>query len=183
MMGNDRGKKRNDGPRINGMIRVPEIRLIGDDGHQYGVVSISEANRIAEQVGLDLVEVSPDASPPVVKLIDYGKYKYLIQKKANESKKKQATVVIKELQFRPNIEAHDLEVKLKRAEKFLLDGDKVKLMMQFRGREMAYQEAGLEKFKIIIQSIVDKTEAIVESEPKIMGNRIFAMIASGKKGR
>jgi translation initiation factor IF-3 len=103
------------------------------------------------------------------------------QKKANEAKKKQAVVVVKEIQFRPNIETHDLEVKLKRAEKFLGEGDKLKLVMQFRGREMAYQAAGLEKFKVIIADICEKYHGVVESEPKIMGNRIFSMVAPSKK--
>ena len=146
-----------------------------------GVVSFDEALRIAHDQGLDLVEVSPNSKPPVVKCIDYGKFKYLQQKKANEAKKKQAVVVVKEIQFKPNIEIHDLEVKLKRAEKFLGGGDKLKLVMQFRGREMDYQAAGLEKFKVIIGDICEKYHGLVESEPKIMGNRIYSMVAPSKK--
>ena len=166
---------------MNRQIRVSEVRLIAEDGEPLGVVVTTEALRIAEERGLDLVEVSPNAKPPVAKLIDYGKYKYLQQKKANEAKKKTATVVLKEIQFRPNIEIHDLNVKLKRAEKFLGEGDKLKLVMQFRGREMAYQKAGLLKFKDIIKTICDSWDGILESEPKIMGNRIFAMVAPSKK--
>jgi translation initiation factor IF-3 len=123
-----------------------------------------------------LVEVSPSAKPPVVKLVDYGKFKYLQQKKANEAKKKQAVIQLKEIQFRPNIEAHDLETKLKKAEKFIGQGDKVKMVMQFRGREMAYRDAGLNKFKAIIKK-VEEFGAQMESEPKFMGNRIITIVA------
>jgi len=169
------------GPRVNERIRVPEIRLIGDDGHQYGVVSIDEGRRISKEVGLDLVEVSPNARPPVVKLIDYGKYKYQAQKKAAEAKKKQATVTLKEIKLRPGIDSHDLNVKLKKVHKFLGSGDKVKLLMQFRGREMAHFDLGFDKFKEILAQIVQETEAVVEAEPKRMGNRVHAMLAPSKK--
>lgn len=137
---------------------------------------MSEARRIAEEQGLDLVEVSPNANPPVVKVVDYGKYKYLLQKKANEAKKKQVVIQLKEIQFRPNIETHDLETKLKRAEKFIGQGDKVKMVMQFRGREMAYRDAGMEKFANIIKK-VEEFGAAVESEPKFMGNRVITIMA------
>jgi translation initiation factor IF-3 len=116
----------------------------------------------------------------VVKLIDYGKFKYEQQKKANEAKKKQAIVQLKEIQFRPNIEHHDLETKLKRAEKFLSQGDKIKMVMQFRGREMAYREAGLEKFKSIVEQ-VEQMGSQVESPVKMMGNRIITIVAPTKK--
>lgn len=179
-----RGKKEfgssTKGPRINESIRVAECRLLGDDGTAYGVVSLQEARRIADEVGLDLVEVSPNAKPPVVKIIDYGKYKYTLQKKAADAKKKQHVSLLKELQFRPNIEIHDLETKLKRAYKFLDDGDKLKLVMQFRGREMAYKDLGLDKFKVIIQKI-ELYGALVESPPKFMGTRVIAILASTKK--
>lgn len=141
---------------------------------------MDKARQIAEEVGLDLVEVSPTAKPPVVKLIDYGKFKYMLQKKENEARKKSAVIQLKEIQFRPNIEAHDLETKLKRAEKFLEQGDKVKMVMQFRGREMAYKEAGMEKFRSIIKT-VEEYGATVESEPKFMGNRVITIVAPDKK--
>lgn len=144
------------------------------------MVSIHEARRISEEESLDLIEVSPNAEPPVVKLMDYGKYKYQAQKKLNEAKKKQVVIDIKELKFRPNIEKHDLEVKLKKVEEFLSEGDKVKLLMQFRGREIAYSEMGMAKFKEIITATIG-LGAVVESEPKMMGNRIIALIAPGKK--
>lgn len=154
--------------------------MLGEEGKQYGVISIHEARRISEEEGLDLIEVSPNAEPPVVKLMDYGKYKYQAQKKLNEAKKKQVVIDIKELKFRPNIEKHDLEVKLKKVEEFLSEGDKVKLLMQFRGREIAYSEMGMAKFKEIIAATIG-LGAVVESEPKMMGNRIIALIAPGKK--
>lgn len=139
-----------------------------------------EAQKIADDAGMDLVEVSPNAKPPVVKVIDYGKFKYEQQKKANEAKKKTVTVQLKEIQFRPNIEKHDLDTKLKKAEKFLAQSDKVKLVMQFRGREMAYRDAGMEKFKGIIEQVA-AFGALVESEPKMMGNRIITIMAPDKK--
>lgn len=154
--------------------------MIGDEGTQYGVVSMVEAQRIAEEQGLDLVEVSPTAKPPVVKIIDYGKFKYVQQKKANEAKKKTATVQLKEIQLRPNIESHDLDTKLKRAYKFLDQGDKIKMVLQFRGREMAYRDNGMKKFRGIIEK-VEEYGAVLESEPKFMGNRIIAILASAKK--
>jgi len=120
------------------------------------------------------------AKPPVVKIIDYGKYKYEQQKKAAEAKKKQVIVQLKEIQFRPNIETHDFETKLKRAEKFIAQGDKVKMVMQFRGREMAYKDQGLDKFKGIISN-VEELGAIVESPIKMMGNRAITILAPSKK--
>lgn len=154
--------------------------MLGDDGTQYGVVSMAEARRLSDEHGLDLVEISPTAQPPVVKLIDYGKYKYELQKKAQEAKKKQIVVNLKEVQLRPNIETHDLQVKLNQCNKFLEQGDKIKISMQFRGREMAYKDAGMEKFKTIVEQIVEMGAA-VEAEPKLMGNRIIAILASTKK--
>ena len=151
-----------------------------EDGTAYGVVSLDEARKLREETGLDLVEVSPNAKPPVVKLIDYGRYKYDQQKKANEQKKKQAKTLLKEIQFRPNIEQHDLDTKLKRAEKFLHQSEKVKMVMQFRGREMAHRDQGFEKFKGIIE-MVEKLGAVVESPPKMMGNRIITILSPDKK--
>lgn len=141
---------------------------------------MSEARRISDEVGLDLVEVSPTAQPPVVKLIDFGKYKYELQKKAQEAKKKQIVIQLKEVQFKPNIDIGDLKTKLNNCQKFIDDGDKIKCSMQFRGREMSYRDAGMEKFKGIIEQIV-AMGAVVESEPKMMGNRIIAILASTKK--
>jgi translation initiation factor IF-3 len=142
---------------------------------------MAQARLISQDRGLDLVEVSPGANPPVVKLIDFGKFKYQMQKKAAEAKKKQAVTELKEIKFRPNIEQHDLEVKLKKIYEFLEDGDKVKLLLQFRGREMAHKELGFDKFNSIITMIKEASGATVESEPKLMGNRITAMVAPTKK--
>jgi translation initiation factor IF-3 len=172
--------RREKGPRINENIRLSEMRLLGEDGTAYGVVSLEEARRLRQETGLDLVEVSPNAKPPVVKLIDYGRVKYDAQKKANEQKKKQAKTLLKEIQFRPNIEAGDLDTKMKRAERFLHQSDKVKMVMQFRGREMAHRDSGFDKFKNII-SLVEKLGAIVESPPKMMGNRIITILSPDKK--
>ncbi len=154
--------------------------MIGDDGTQYGVISMLDARRIAMDAALDLIEVSPNANPPVVKLMDYGKYKYQLQKKESEAKKKQAVIQVKEIKFRPNIEKHDLEVKLKKAKEFLDEGDKIKMLMQFRGREMAHSDLGMAKFKEIIKEVV-ALGGIIESNAKMMGNRVIAMIGSSKK--
>ena len=140
------GKGREKGPRVNEDIRAREVRLITENGDLLGVMSLEDAFLRKDEFGLDLVEVSPNAKPPVVKLIDFGKYKYNLQKKANEAKKKTTTAQLKEIQFRPNIEAHDLETKLKRAKKFLWQGDKVKMVMHFRGREMATKRSVLKNF-------------------------------------
>lgn len=160
---------------------MAEIRLLGDDGTQYGVMTIEEAKRISLEHGLDLVEVSPTAKPPVVKLIDFGKFKYQQQKKAAEAKKKQTVIQLKEIKLRQNIEKHDLDTKLKNIYKFLDNGDKVKLLMQFRGREMAHKDLGIQKFKAIIKQIVDAKSAVVEDEPKLMGNRVIALVSPFKK--
>ena len=132
-----------DGPRVNENIDVPEVRLIGADGENIGVVSVQEAIQKSEEVGLDLVEISPNASPPVCKILDLGKFKYELQKKRNEAKKKQKVIDVKEIKLRPNIEDHDYEVKMRSMHRFLLDGDKVKITMRFRGREMNHQEIGV----------------------------------------
>src|SRR5690606_23021784 len=154
---------------------------IGDGEKQYGVVSLRRALEIAEEVGLDIVEVSPNAKPPVAKLIDYGKFKYQQQKKLSEAKKKQVKILLKEVKFRPGIDVHDLQVKLKHVFKFLEQGDKVKLLMQFRGREMAHKELGLGKFNEIIANIQAEAGAVIESPMKMMGNRAICMIAPNKK--
>lgn len=143
-------------------------------------MGLSKAFDIANEQGLDLVEVSPNAKPPVVKLIDYGKFKYQQQKKQSEAKKKQVTITVKEVKFRPAIDIHDLNVKLKNVFKFLGQGDKVKMLMQFRGREMAHKDIGLDKFKEIINQVIEETDAVVESPMKMMGNRAIAMLAPSK---
>lgn len=144
-------------------------------------MTIEKAREISNEQGLDLVEVSPNAKPPVVKLIDYGKFKYQQQKKIAEAKKKQVTIQVKEVKFRPAIDTHDLNVKLKNVFRFLDQGDKVKMLMQFRGREMAHKHIGLDKFKEIIANVVEESGGVVEAPLKMMGNRAIAMVAPAKK--
>ena len=132
-----------DGPNVNERITVDEVRVVGPDGEMIGILKTDEAIAKAAEFGLDLVEVSPNAEPPVCKILDYGKFKYEEQKKRNEAKKKQKVIAIKEIKMRPGIDTHDYEVKMKAARKFLDNGDKVKVTIRFRGREMAHQDLGL----------------------------------------
>jgi translation initiation factor IF-3 len=166
-----------EGPRINDEIRVPQVRLIDDAGEMIGVMSAREALIRAYDVGLDLVEISPNAVPPVCKILDYGKYKYEQQKKANEARKKQKVVEIKEIKVRPNIDDHDYDVKMKQMKNFIGEGDKVKVTLRFRGREMAHQELGV---KVLERIRNDLTELVkVEQMPKLE-NRQMVMVVSPK---
>src|SRR5213079_2194732 len=133
---------RKDGPRINEEIRVREVHLIEKDGTNKGTVPIADALAAAQAAGLDLVEISPNANPPIVKILDYGKYKYQEQKKAAEARKKQKIVEIKEIKMRPSIDDHDYDVKMRAIRRFFEEGDKVKVTLRFRGRELAHQELG-----------------------------------------
>lgn len=167
-----------DGPRINSQIRVDKVRLVGADGEMVGIVSIREALAAADAAGLDLVEISPGAEPPVCKILDYGKYKYEMQKKANEARKKQKIIEVKELKLRPMIEDHDYQVKLRAARKFLEEGDKVKFTLRFRGRELSHQELGL---KILQRMKGDLTElSKIEQEPRMEGRQMVMMLSSNK---
>lgn len=159
---------------MNDKIRVPEIRLIDHEGENRGVVDPRDAIRMAEEVGLDLVEISPNANPPVCKIMDFGKFKYEQQKKQNEAKKKQRIIEIKEVKFRPNIDTHDYDVKMRNVTRFLEDGDKVKVTLRFRGREMAHQELGRE----VLERIAADTEGLgkVESMPKMEGRQMIMVI-------
>ena len=159
---------------INGQIRDREVRLIGADGEQKGVVSIQVAMRAAEEAGLDLVKIAPQAVPPVCKVLDYGKYKYELQKRKNEAKKKQKVVEVKELKLTPMIDTHDFEVKLKSARRFLEDGNKVKFTLKFRGREMSYQEQGLDVLNRIKEELASLGK--VEQEPKLEGKSMGMLI-------
>ena len=154
---------------------MPEIRLIDQDGENAGVVSPAAAMAMAEEVGLDLVEISPGASPPVCKIMDFGRFKYEQQKKAAEAKKKQKIIEIKEVKFRPNIDTHDYDVKMRSVTKFLGDGDKVKVTLRFRGREMAHQERGRE----LLTRIADDIEEIgkIEAMPKMEGRQMIMVVA------
>lgn len=173
---NNRPPKKDDGPRINEDITVDEVRLVDGDGEMQGVVSVAEAIKMAEEAGLDLVEVSPNASPPVCKILDHGKYKYEQQKKAAEARKKQKTVDVKEVKIRPGIEEHDYQVKMRNARKFLENGDKVKVTMRFRGREMAHQDIGMDLLKRMIEELADVGK--VDLEPKMEGRQIIMVLSS-----
>lgn len=164
-----------DGPRINREIKAKEVRLINYNGENLGVVSISEALSIAQDVGLDLIEISPQVTPPVCKVLDYGKYKYEMQKKKNEAKKNQKVVSIKELKLRPMIEAHDYEVKLKQAKKFLSQGDKVKFTMRYKGREMSANDMGKE----ILNKLIEDLEGLckVDAAPKAEGKQVYMIVS------
>ncbi len=152
-----------------------EVRLIDADGQNHGVVSKNEALELAREAGLDLVEVSPDANPPVAKILDYGKFKYQEQKKAAEARKKQKTVEVKEIKMRPNIDDHDYNVKMKSMERFFGEGDKVKVTLRFRGREMAHQQLGRE---LLLRVKADTEEiAKVESEPRLEGRQMVMVLA------
>lgn len=170
--------RESDGPRINREIKAKEVRLINYNGENLGVVSISEALKIAQEVGLDLIEVSPQVTPPVCKVLDYGKYKYEMQKKKNEAKKNQKVVNIKELKLRPMIDTHDYEVKVKQAKKFLEQGDKVKFTMRYKGREMSANDMGKE----ILNRLVEDLEGIgkVDSAPKLEGKQMFMIVSPAK---
>ena len=166
-----------EGPRINDEIRVPQVRLIDDAGEMIGVISAREALIRAYDVGLDLVEISPNAVPPVCKILDYGKYKYEQQKKANEARKKQKVVEIKEIKVRPNIDDHDYDVKMKQMKNFIGEGDKVKVTLRFRGREMAHQELGVKVLERIRSDLIELVK--VEQMPKLE-NRQMVMVISPK---
>lgn len=167
--------KNSDGPRINHEIRLERIRLIDEQGEMIGIVTTREALRRAEEASLDLVEISPNADPPVCKILDYGKYKFEQQKKAAEARKKQRTVEVKELQLRPMIGEHDYDVKLKAAKRFLEGGDKVKITLRFRGREMSHTEIGLELLRRMIGDVGEVAK--VDFEPKIEGRQVMMILA------
>ena len=164
-----------EGPRINDEIRVPQVRLIDDAGEMIGVMSAREALIRAYDLGLDLVEISPNAVPPVCKILDYGKYKYEQQKKANEARKKQKVVEIKEIKVRPNIDDHDYEVKMKQMKNFIGEGDKVKVTLRFRGREMAHQELGVKVLERIRNDLIELVK--VEQMPKLENRQMVMVVA------
>ena len=160
--------------RTNERITASEIRVISSTGEQLGILSIREALIRAEDEGFDLVEVSPDTKPPVCKIIDYGKLKYKVQKSKKEAKKKQKTIEVKEIKIRPGIDKHDYEVKLKALSKFIADGNKVKISMRFRGREMEHQNIGLNLLKKLTEEVSDY--AMVEIAPKAEGKQIMMIL-------
>lgn len=165
---------RETGPRVNDKIRAPEIRLIGADGENIGVVSPARALDLADEAGLDLVEISPNANPPVCKIMDFGKYKYEQQKRESEARKKQKVIEVKEVKFRPNTDTNDYDVKMRNVFKFLEHGDKVKVTLRFRGREMAHQELGRNLLERVAEDV--KLIGKIENMPKMEGRQMVMMI-------
>jgi translation initiation factor IF-3 len=165
---------RSAGPRVNEQVICTEIRLIGAEGENVGLITPENALDMATEVGLDLVEISPNAEPPVCKIMDFGKYKYEQQKKESEARKKQKTIEVKEIKFRPNTDTHDYEVKMRSVTKFLDNGDKVKITMRFRGREMAHQDLGRQ----LLERVSEDTKEIgkIDSIPKLEGRQIVMLI-------
>lgn len=165
--------------RTNSEINAPEIRLVGDEGEQLGIMSSRQALAMAEEAGLDLVEIAPLAKPPVCRLMDFGKFKYQEAKRAAEAKSKQKQIQVKEVKFRPGTDEGDYQIKLRNLNRFLLDGDKAKVTLRFRGREMAHQEFGmrlLERVKSDLEAV-----AVVEQFPKLEGRQLIMVLAPQKK--
>jgi translation initiation factor IF-3 len=164
-----------DGPRVNEEINTPQVRLVDQDGEMVGVVSIREALERAAQAGSDLVEVAPNAEPPVCKILDFGKYKYEEQKRRNEARKKQKVIEVKEIKLRPTIDDNDYGIKMKAMVRFIGEGDKVKVTLRFRGRELAHQDLGM---KVLIRVRDDLEEiAKVEQMPKMEGRQMVMVVA------
>jgi translation initiation factor IF-3 len=164
-----------DGPRVNQEILVPRVRLVDERGEMVGVVTRNEALQRATEAGLDLVEVAANADPPVVKILDFGKYKYEEQKRRNEARKKQKVIEIKEIKLRPGIDDHDYEVKMRSMLKFIEEGDKVKVTMRFRGRELAHQELGMN----VLMRVRDNLDKIakIEQHPRMEGRQMTMVLA------
>ena len=168
-------KPSKDGPAVNEEILSSQVRLILSSGENAGITDTQEAIQKATVEGLDLVEISPNADPPVAKIMDYGKYKYQAQKKKSEARKKQSVIVVKEIKIRPSIEEHDYQVKMRAMNRFINDGDKVKVTLRFRGREMAHQELGAK----ILDRVQEDLEAVakVEQFPKMEGRQVTMVFA------
>ncbi|WP_245571709.1 translation initiation factor IF-3 [Microvirga subterranea] len=165
-----------DGPRANRDIRgVREVQLIDESGQNKGVMPFLDALRLAEESGLDLVEIAPNSAPPVCKILDYGKYRFLEQKKAAEARKKQKTVEVKEVKLRPGIDDHDYDVKMRAMKSFFEEGNKVKITLRFRGREMAHQDLGLKVLDRVKSDVGDLAK--VEQEPNFEGRQVVMVLA------
>lgn len=164
---------------MNDEIRVPEVRLIGADGEQLGVVQVREALKLSEEAGFDLVEVSPEAKPPVCRIMDYGKFKFQMSKRKAAAKKKQKQIQIKEIKLRPATEEADYQVKLRNIAKFLEQGDKAKITIRFRGREMSHPELGTQLLQRMISDLGDA--CVVELNPKFEGRQIVMVLGPKKK--
>ncbi|MDP8958105.1 MAG: translation initiation factor IF-3 [Actinomycetota bacterium] len=165
--------------RVNDRIRANEVRVVAPDGTQVGVKRLEEALWLAEQLGLDLVEVAPQSSPPVCRLMDYGKWKYEQSVRQREARKKQTRTVIKEVKFKPKIDHHDFDVKRRRVEEFLGEGDKVKVTMMFRGREVTHPELGERLLRRLVKEVDDL--AVVEAEPRLEGRNMSMMLAPARR--
>ena len=165
------------GPRVNEQIEAEKVRVVNADGEMVGVISKEEGIEIAYEAGLDLVEVSPNADPPVCKVLDYGKFKYEAQKKANEARKKQKVIDVKEIKMRPGIDEHDYQVKMRSVRRFLDEGDKVKMTIRFRGREMAHQELGMKVLDRVREEVDELAK--VEQFPRTEG-RLMTMVIAPK---
>ncbi|OGO94194.1 MAG: translation initiation factor IF-3 [Coxiella sp. RIFCSPHIGHO2_12_FULL_42_15] len=163
--------------RVNNQIRVPEVRLIDQDGHQVGVVTIRSALQAAEEAGLDLVEISPNAKPPVCRIMDFGKYTFEQNKRRSAAKKKQKLIQVKEVKFRPATDVGDYNVKVRKIREFLERGDKVKISLRFRGREMQHRELGMELLNRIKTDLDNFT---VEQEPRLEGRQMTMVVVQGK---
>ena len=164
-----------EGPRVNDDITARLVRLVGADGEMMGVFKLDDALREADRSGLDLVEVSPNAEPPVCKILDYGRFKYEAQKKKNEARKKQKVIEVNEIKLRPAIDQHDYDVKMKSVRKFLDEGDKVKVTLRFRGREMAHQELGMKVLERVRDELGEEVK--IEQAPKMEGRQMIMVMA------
>jgi len=168
-----------DEHRINERIRVPQVRLIDENGGQVGVVPTQQALQMAREKGLDLMEVSPNAQPPVCKICDYGKFKYEKKKKEHQARKKQTVIKVKEVQLRPQTDVHDLEYKFRNIRQFLEDGDKAKITIMFRGREITYVDQGFKIMRDLAERVKDIGS--IEAPPKLEGKKLIMVLAPGKK--
>ncbi|MBI4224285.1 MAG: translation initiation factor IF-3 [Deltaproteobacteria bacterium] len=175
------GRRREPRTRINQFIRVPEVRVIGSGGEQLGVIPTRQAQQMAQDEGLDLVEVAATARPPVCKIMDFGKYKYEQDKQKREARKKQTVVHIKEIKIRPSTDRHDLDVKLKHIRRFLEEGNKAKITVRFRGREMAHKDLGM----ALLKQMVDEIGALakIDQGPKFEGKMLSAVLAPNPGGK
>ncbi|MBX3499334.1 MAG: translation initiation factor IF-3 [Alphaproteobacteria bacterium] len=165
-----------DGPRVNREIRAQRVRLINELGEMVGVLDVREAEEMAMEAGLDLIEISPNADPPVCKIGDYGKYKYEAQKKANEARKKQKVIEVKEIKLRPGIDDHDYDVKMRQMRSFLEEGDKVKVTLRFRGREMAHQDLGVKVLERVRDELADLSK--IETYPRLEGRQMVMVLTT-----
>ncbi len=177
----DLSKFNTDEHRINERIRIPQVRLIDQDGNQVGIVDTQQAIQMARDVALDLVEISPNATPPVCKILDYGKFKYEKKKKDHEAKKKQVVVKVKEVQLRPMTDEHDLDYKFKHVRTFLEEGDKAKITMMFRGREVAYVENGHKVMRRLLEELGEL--AVVEAPAKLEGKKLIMIVGPNPKAK